>query len=184
MNITIKISVATVLHFIQKYRSLEKASLQEGYVLIRKLELHHSQIQHLCDQWRWKKKNFGEFFLNLSYRTQIGILHLWNIIDTADQEYLLVDEIKDPAVYLFGDPPATVKALHELMIFFNNHGIESFEERTSLDRNNNDVTVPGLTLNVLPHPKKRYGNSSNWGDYIEALEDPDFVLRQILYDRF
>jgi hypothetical protein len=173
---TTTISTRSVLKFIERYRALEKATYQEGYNLIYRLGLNVSTYQHLCDHWKGKKKHFANFFLNLGHETQIKLIQQWGFVDPADEAYLSRKE-DNPVSVLFTDPPATVKAFHKLLLFFNNHGIESFNTYTA---HYSQREIPGFTLTVLPPEKKRFGNSANWGDYILSLEDPDYVIRQIL----
>lgn len=148
------ITQETILTFIRFYRKLEKAPVESGLNLIA-VFAQGNQKSHLQDKWAVQGKDFGRFFLNLSWRNKVKLLNVWGIEDPDDSTYLSLDE-RDPE-YIFGEPPATVKALKSLMVFFLNHGIE---EKPS----------EGIELKKLPDEKKRYGDSTNWGDYILSLE--------------
>lgn len=169
------ISTLSVLKFIERYRALEKAPYQEGYNLIYRLGLNVSTYQHLCAHWKGKKKHFANFFLNLGHETQIKLIQQWGFVDQDDERFLSRKE-ENPISVLFTEPPATIKAFHKLLLFFNNHEINSFKPYTS---HYSQQEIPGFNLTVQPPEKKRYGNSANWGDYILSLDDPDYVIRQI-----
>ena len=147
---------------------MEKASLNTGYLLIAKTIAvdDNSLYDHLCSHWRSKKKAFVEFFLNLSSRNQIKILHYWGIVDPDDTEYLQIDEYEKPELYLFGDSPKTRELLHNLLLFFLNHGLSERPDH-------------GLHLDNIPK-KKTYGNSANWGDYVLNHSNPGRILSIII----
>jgi hypothetical protein len=173
-----KVSVETIIQFIEEYRDLEKAKYQVGYDLIRFALTGSNQAlyQHLCGHWKSKKKSFDAFFTNLGYKNQIKILNYWGIHDDADLAYLELER-KEISSYkefraIYASPPATVKACFDLLVFFYNHGIESFRPYKFQS---------GLTLPYQPSEKKRFGNSQNWGDFILSLKDPAFVINQILW---
>lgn len=165
-------STELILRFIRNYRALENSTYAEGFNFFRKFIDASGQshlYEHLCSHWKGKRKDFGSFFMNLDTPNQIRILHLWGIHDPGDQAYLSLDA--DPITFLVAQPPATISKLVKILIFFNNHGIESFPPYASL---------PGLHLTVLPQAKRRYGNTANWGHYILSLVSPEYVLDQIL----
>ncbi|WP_236648919.1 hypothetical protein [Spirosoma sp. 209] len=66
-----------------------------------------------------------------------------------------------------GRPPAKALQLHQLLKFFENHGI-------------NPQLTRQIALTELPDSDKRFGNSANWGDYILSLSDPEPLLRQLI----
>lgn len=146
------------LQFIQCYRMMEKAPLAAGYEVILKV-VPRWQADHLCDHWRGKRKDFASFFLNLGTSNQIKFQQKFGITDHEDQAYFNLVE-KDEIAALFAAAPIKNQLLHNMMLFFNNHGID--EKPTSK-----------ITLKNLPPKSKRFGNSKNWGDYILSLE-PDY----------
>lgn len=158
----------TVIAFIRKYRYLETAVLEEGYRTIALIADNEALRQHLCNHWRSKEKQFGDFFLNLSHRSQIKLLRQWGLHDPDDAAYMKLD----PKDYLFAAAPNTVTQLHKLLVFFLNHGVETCEAYRN---------YPEVRLTVPAPEGKRFGNSANWGDYILSLEDPAEVLTQIFH---
>lgn len=105
-------------------------------------------------------------FLNLSHFRQIYLLHLWTIRDWQDEEYLGT-ALRNPFFRIAGRPPAKALQLHQLIKFFENHGI-------------NAQLTPQITLTELPEEDKCFGNSANWGDYILSLANPEPLLRQLI----
>lgn len=160
-----------VLNFIRNYRKLESSTYEEAFRFIKQFSeaanLSH-QYDHLCSHWKGKQKDFGSFFMNLGTPSQIRILHSWGIKDLDDKAYLAQES--DPVRFLFAKRPETLNRILKVLVFFNNHGIESFGPYANL---------PGLHLTVLPQTKKRYGNSANWGSYVLSLVSPEYVLNQI-----
>lgn len=91
----LKITPGMVIRFIKSYRNLEKASLSEGYRIIRQV-IHDDSIlaSHLCDHWRWKKKGFGHFFLNLDDDVMTRIVTSWSIPNDYKIIFLLRHFVK------------------------------------------------------------------------------------------
>lgn len=154
------------IEFIKRYRAMEQGPFAGGQLLINQVATSW-QRSHLHDQWKSKKKNFGDFFLNLDSELQIKFLQRFGINDNEDQAYLDLVENK-PVAALWACTPIKHQLLRNLLLFFCNHGI------------NHQVT-PAISLDKLPAKTKRFGNSKNWGDYILSLA-PDkqaFLLGQI-----
>lgn len=172
------IPVEEILQFITSYRALEQMPLEDGFAHLRaitpKLPLLDSQEaqevkelrQHFRNHWYSKRQGFGQFYLNLSHYRQIYLLHLWNIKDWQDAEYLGTSLI-NPFFRIAGRPPAKALQLHQLVKYFENHGI-------------NPNQFPSIPMNDLPVFEKRFGNSANWGDYILSLPDPEPLLRVMI----
>ena len=164
-----------ILRFIGQYRSLEQMPLEDGFAHLRVIsplmpgeeETALTELrQHLRNQWYTKERQFGQFFLNLSHYRQIYLLQAWNICDWQDEEYVGTAS-RNPFFRVAGRPPATALQLHQLVKFFENHGI-------------NSQLTPQITLTELPVPDKRFGNASNWGDYVLSLAQPEPLLRQLI----
>jgi len=161
------------IQFLKIYHHLEKQRLEEGFSLIRKVFHSHGAetVSHMMDHWRDKKKLFGSFYLNTSYRTQIKILHEFGITSDQDAEYLAGFDQEDGEMKMFFvEPPVLCKSFKNLLVFFHNHGI-------------NEQTYDWLTLSNLPKTSaKRYGQSYNWAGYILSLdkEEQKRVLETIL----
>jgi hypothetical protein len=175
-----------ILQFIRAYRTLEQMPLEDGFAHLRAVspvlpgedEAEVKELrQHFRNQWYTKERHFGLFFLNLSHFRQIYLLHLWDIRDWQDEEYLGT-ALRNPFFRITGRPPAQAWQLHQLIKFFENHSI-------------NPQPTPQITLSELPEGDKRFGNSANWGDYILSLANAEPLLRQFIgyeneagYDRF
>lgn len=147
--------VLTTTEFINAYREVEKGAPKLAEDIINYLEKHKSTAQHLCSSWRGRKQDWGSFYLNLSHDFQYKILKFWGMGDPAGDEYAL-QVSENPVKMLFADVPDSIMWPHELLKFFNNHGIDESPET-------------GITLTSLPPDDRRYGNSANWGDYILSL---------------
>ena len=94
---------ADLFNFLRCYRDMEKAKIEEGFqqiVLACKDNPHVTS--HLCDHWRWKKKDFGSFFLNLDPGNQKLFCKAFNV-----------------------DHPLGQPLLNRLILFFNNHYIDA-----------------------------------------------------------
>lgn len=136
---------------------MEKATLDIGYYIIRKVYAEKHFKDHLCDHWRGKKKCFSSFYLNLGTESQIMLLHYFGIKSEEDAKYLKMTE-QDERSALFLDAPPVARTLHNLLLFFHNHGMNEGKIRE------------GIYLKTVPKvQKKRYGNSANWGDFILSL---------------
>ena len=120
-------------------------------------KLSYSTINHLCDHWKGKKKDFASWYLNLGTQTQIFILHALGIVSNQDEEWL--SEFKrDEMTAMFMNAPDVAGSLNSLILFFNNNSIDAgtFEYHN----------IPTTGVNFPTQLKKRYGNSANWGDFI------------------
>ena len=167
------LATETVIHFIQCYRRLEQLPLEDGFAELRCLTESGKDVgdlslqQHFRNHWFSKDRAFGQFYLNLPHYRQIYLLHHWGIEGAEDTMYLF-DSIRNPAFALMEKPPVIVWQLHELVKFFENHGI-------------NEQLTPNIRLAVLPDEMdKRFGNTANWGDYILSLPDPAPVLNCLM----
>ncbi|ADB42802.1 hypothetical protein [Spirosoma linguale] len=164
-----------ILNFIRAYRTLEQMPLEDGFAHLRAIspmllgekegELKELR-QHFRNQWYDKERHFGLFYLNLSHYRQIYLLNHWEIRDWQDNEYIGMT-LRNPYFRIVGRPPAKALQLHQLLKFFENHGI-------------NPQLTGQITLTELPDSDKRFGNSANWGDYILSLTDPEPLLRQLI----
>lgn len=165
MENSIQIDLDQVLHFIKQYRALEMSSLQDGFDFIERVLARGDKklYSHLCDHWQSKEKRFGSFYLNLSYQSQIRILRSWGILDPDDLIYLSLDEDDT----YFKPVPVTAKAIHTIMLYFLNHGID--EEPSK-----------GIALTHIPAFENCFGNSENWGNYVLNHPQPESILDQIL----
>jgi hypothetical protein len=164
-----------IQHFIRSYRALEQMPLEDGFAHLRAIsppilgddQQEEKQLrQHFRNQWYDKERHFGLFYLNLSHDRQIYLLHHWNILDWQDGEYLGT-ALHNPYFRVMARPPGKALQLHQLLKFFENHGI-------------NKQLTGGITLTELPPENKRYGNSANWGDYILSLSNPEGLLRELV----
>ena len=147
--------VVTAEKFITAYRQVEKGTPKIGEDVINYLEKHKPTAQHLCSSWRGRKQDWGSFYLNLSHDFQYKILKFWGMGEPEGEEYAQQVQ-KNPAKMLFADVPDGIMWPHELLKFFNNHGIQEKPEI-------------GITLTQLPADDRCFGNSANWGDYILSL---------------
>lgn len=151
--------------FIHEYRNMENADTKTNEQLIKRIVSPAWVAEHLCDSWGGRKNNFGDFFLNLDHETQADFIEAWGIQIPGLQEYKTALE-KDAMAILFATVPPTLAWLHELLKYFYNNGI-------------GDRKV--LILGNLPDESKRYGSSTNWGNYILSLssEGRELVLQQL-----
>jgi len=156
-------SIDQAIQFIQRYHFLEKQNVKTGFDFIRRVFAKEgkSGTDHLCDQWKFKKKIFSSFYLNLGFRKQIAIMHEFGIVSDDDKAYLEGWEKADgdPSINMYWvTPPALCKSFQSLLLFFNNHGIQA---------------QPYQWLNLTDLPKqdsKCFGNSYNWAGYILTLD--------------
>lgn len=157
--------------FITAYRKLEQAPPSVAKQLIRQVADTEQVAAHLCNSWDGRGQDFGDFYLNLSHKTQYRILRAWELGDDAGEAY--EKKVTENAMApLFTKMPLSIWWPHELLKFFYNHGISQKPAK--------DVSLPRL-----PAEDKQYGNSTNWGDYILGIspgEQTD-VLNQIIGNR-
>ncbi|TDE09769.1 hypothetical protein [Dyadobacter psychrotolerans] len=157
--------IKDAITFIHEYRSMENADMATNERLIKRVVTPTWKADHLCDSWGGRRNNFGSFFLNLDHMTQGDFIEGWGMEIPALHAYKTAYE-QNPISVVFADPPITIKWLHELLKYFSNNGIG--------DRSD-------LILSNLPDQEKRYGNSTNWGNYILSLstEGRELVLHQL-----
>lgn len=158
----------SALTFIQAYREIEKSTIKAGEGIIRQVFTGQVNSGHLCSSWRGRKRDWGDFYLNLSRSSQYLFLKFCGLEHPAGDGYLEKVEA-DSIATLFIDPPECIEWPHELLKFFYNHGIDT-------------NPASGITLTTLPAGKQRYGNSCNWGNYILSLpaSEQQRVLSEIL----
>ncbi|MEZ0612332.1 hypothetical protein ACAW74_27735 [Fibrella sp. WM1] len=174
-NVSALIPTETVLHFIRCYRRLEQLPLEDGFAELACVstdpdEASEQQLRkHFRAHWYSKERAFGRFYLNLPHYRQLYLLHHWEIVHYEDATYLWECQ-RDSRYALVGPPPLLVRQIHELALYFENHGISL---QPSLD-----VTLPSLPQNFA----LRFGNTANWGDYLLALPEPEAeaVISQML----
>ncbi|WP_225309723.1 hypothetical protein [Larkinella humicola] len=173
------IPVEDIILFIESYRNLEKMPLEDGFAHLRAItpsilgeneEDLKELRQHFRNHWYSKNRAFGQFYLNLSHYRQVYLLNHWNIFDWQDEEYTGTC-LRNPFVRVAGRPPAKAFQLHQLVKFFENHGIS----QDLLDQ---------FSLPPIDDFDKRFGNATNWGDYVLTLTDPEPLLRYLIeYER-
>ncbi|WP_130855636.1 hypothetical protein [Olivibacter jilunii] len=153
--------------FIAEYRKVESATPRVGEELIKAVVKDKGTAAHLCRSWRGRKRDWGDFYLNLSRDVQYGFLKAWGLGRPEGEAY--IKEMKaNPIAMLWADAPTCIEWPHTLLKFFYNHGISV-------------KPAVGIVLPKLPSEKKCFGNSTNWGNYILSLSDEERknVLRQI-----
>ena len=154
---TSSVSTEDILRFIECYRDFERLPLKDGYALItaalKTYPGHEHQVSHLCDHWRWKKREFGAFWLNLDYRLILCFLKYWYFdVEGADAYVNRIDTDARSAMFL--EPPVLAKTLRDVVLFFGNH---SLDVSTFIDL---------LGFAPVPPAKNRFGNGTNWGKAI------------------
>ena len=169
------ISPEEVTHFIKAYRALEQMPMEDGFAHLRAItpllpgedeQEVKAMRQHFRNAWYDKNRAFGQFYLNLSHFRQVYLLQHWDIGDWQDGEYIGTC-LRNPYYRIMGRPPAKALQLHQLLKFFENHGIDP-------------QPAPSITLTQLPSPDQRFGNATNWGDYLLTLSNPEPLLRQLI----
>ncbi|GLU56443.1 hypothetical protein Dfri01_59040 [Dyadobacter frigoris] len=159
--------ISSAVLFIEKYRKMELADNKSNEHFIKKVVSTDWIAEHLCDAWRQKRNDFGDFFLNLDDSIQGDFIEAWGISVPGLKSYK--DELEDNPEYGWDNqPPEMIFWLFGLVKYFYNNGIGGRK----------DVILP-----VEPPEDKRFGNSTNWGDYILSMSGygRDMVLHQI-YD--
>ena len=151
--------VTSAQKFITAYREIEAGDPKLTDDIILYLEKHKSTAEHLCDSWRGRKQDWGDFYLNLSHAFQYKILRFWGMADPAGEQYFKQVEAK-PMAMMWADLPDCIMWPHELLKFFYNHGISEIPE-------------PGIILSTLPPFDQSYGNSANWGAYVLSLPEAE-----------
>jgi hypothetical protein len=156
--------IGNVITFIRRYREMEKSGLAYGYALIDQLVDDQSLRRHLQGHWKGKKKGFGQFFLNLSYKNQIKLIMLLGISDPQDIEFLNkgFNSVEEE---IFARPVGFVLNAHSLLLYFENNGI-------------NRTPEIGISDAMLPSSARRYGNSANWGDF--CLKHPEVAVKILI----
>jgi hypothetical protein len=146
-------SAKEISSFIAHYLEFEKQSNAKSFITILEVFRDKHYKEHLCDKWKGYEKDFGRFFLNLSPDAQISWLFHHKMAFAEDLVYKQKLAENQKAA-LFATMPAHAAAFHNTLLFFNNHGICE------------DPTDDGyIHLDELPAASKRYGNSTNWGNY-------------------
>ena len=174
MNINFdELNVDQILHFIRSYRRLEQMHLEDGFAelaCVAKSDQAGEEKrlrQHFRNHWYSKERGFGRFYLNLPHYRQLYLLHQWDLVHYEDATYLWECE-RDGRFALMAEVPPLAKQFHQLILFFENHGI------------NKQVTAT-IVLDSLPiESDLQFGNSANWGDYILLLDHPEGLLKQII----
>lgn len=158
--------IANAVVFINAYRKFETMSVKASSAIITAIVPEY-QSQHLCNSWKGRNKNFGDFFLNLSHATQGDFIKYFKIPVAGLDDFKKAKEVVSMETIFMTGPP-TVMWLHELIKYFYNHSVDSIEE---------------LELPNIDYKGDRYGCSTNWGKYILSLqhENQYRVLSQ-LYD--
>lgn len=158
---------STAIRFMGLYRKLEKAAQTTAHNFIKHVSINEYTANHFIRSWNGRKNDFGDFYLNLSWLMQYRILKFWELADSAGDKYAAA-LLENNIATLFLDPPQCVMWPSELLKFFYNHGIMEECER-------------GVYLTHMPVSEKRYGNSSNWADYIISLplDEKKKLLKQI-----
>lgn len=166
-------SIDPVIHFIHSYRRLEQMPLEDGFAelaCVAKSDLIEEEKRlrkHFRAHWYSKNRSFGQFYLNLPQYRQIHLLHQWDLTHYEDATYLWECE-RDSRFALMAQAPPLARQLHGLVLFFENHSI-------------NRQVAGRIELATLPvDPDRRFGNSTNWGDYILSLAEPGDLLRQLI----
>ena len=151
--------------FLQAYRNFENTDTDTNEKFIKSIISPDWIAEHLCNSWGGRKNDFGDFFLNLDPVIQGDFISSWGIHVDGLQRYREAQH-NDPAASLFQPAPAKIIWLNGLVKYFYNNGIGG----------RRDLILPNL-----PSFEKRYGNSTNWGNYILSLstDDRELVLQQL-----
>ncbi len=161
-----QIPINLILQFLSKYREFEKATYDEGKHIINSAFPRSMTASYLVDRWRYNKKNFGGFFLNLDSVNQITLLHYWGIKGDDDAKFL--EEYKKNQMVALFTSPRLRTLMHNVVLFFNNQGITKkiwFRESEPVD----------FQFSVFPKEAKCFGNSANWADFVLSLPRPEQV---------
>lgn len=161
------IDIHSAVTFIKEYRIIEKADAAMGQELMEYVLPGHPQKDHLGDSWLIKKNDWGRFYLNLSHAMQYEFLKFWGLQSFEGDNYA-ADVKLNPMKMLFAPLPPVIYWPHQLLVFFNNHGIS-------------EMPAKGVKLSNLPPDEQCFGNSANWGDYILSLStaEQERVLNEI-----
>lgn len=141
--------------FLLQYRAMETNTQENNRNIIRATVPEYIK-GHLISSWEGRQNNFGDFYLNLDYKMQGQFLLTFGIPVLGFAEYK--QKIKaDPLSAMFLKPPVIIKWLRDLLVFFNNNGIDT-------------DAIPGITLDYIPSDNAHcYGNSTNWANYMLSL---------------
>lgn len=124
---------------------------------------------HLILSWLSNDKNFAKWYLNLDVEFMYYILATFKVLnyrDSEEAEYLNLIEA-DPIEAALLPMPDLLEQCRNLLIFFIGTQVRH-------------TLIPGTTLSKVP--KKTFGNSANWGDYILSLPSSDqkAIIQHIL----
>lgn len=158
-----EISQENVAKFIDVYHHYEEGPEKMFWPVIDKIADNKDQASHLKDQWHSKSKGFGQFFLNLSWRKKIKLLSIFDLADSADLSFL-VKKYNHPHDEIFDKPEGFSMVASELLMYFENHGINPWPQL-------------GITEEILPEMKQRFGNSYNWAEFY--FKNPQILINHV-----
>lgn len=167
------------IEFIQEYRNLEKMQYLQANSFLETIfaQKPKYQIKAIIEKWKNKKKKFGDFFFGLDVDMLICLYTYWGI-DDPEAESFIQNTKENPMAKLFISPSNKYLRIRNLLMFFENHGI-------------NPQATSFLTLNSIPESNgegsfsesnPRFGNATNWGKYILGLgeQEQQRIVRTIL----
>src|SRR5690625_4531664 len=111
--------IHNAIKFIRRYREFEKKPLDSSLKEIKYI----FQSDHLVSSWGGRKRDFGDFYLNLSHTSQYRFLEYWQLPDEEAEEYVR-KMTEDEMAMLWVTPPIAIYLPHQLLLFFYNHGID------------------------------------------------------------
>lgn len=158
-------NIVQAIGFIKHFRKLEKSTYEEFSYIINGIFKESKLVDNLMYKWKYTKKSFGAWYLNLGTENMIKLLHYFGIVDPQDEEYLkLLKEDEELMIY-FEEAPETVKHYRSLVLFFCNTNILSLGQENFILK--------------LPSGVKAFGRTANWGEFILSLtnsKEQEYVI--------
>ena len=155
--------------FIQRFTYIESVLTKPNALEYLRAQ-QKGKIKAVRDQWDYiirqfmdRDRNFGSMFLSLDNHHQLLIIMTWGVFPdqfTTFQEYKRLIEDNDLAA-CFDAPPVPMQIIHNMVLFFCNHGI-SYN------------VAPGIGFQNIPPDSptksftnsKCYGNTKNWAAHL------------------
>lgn len=169
-NIDSTNSLVNTLGLVKHYRRLELSTYDEFKVFLERTFKNDADlVDHLFYKWKYHKKSFGSWFLNLGTENKIKVLHQFGIVDPQDEEFFKLIKEDEELILFFDEAPDTVRLLNSVLLFFCNTNLQN---------------LSGLKFSIkIPSGNKAYGNTANWGDFFLSLkttqEQENIVIRAI-----
>ena len=165
------ITLKQTIDFIAVYHQLETSNDSLAFGVITHVVTNIYEAKDICKLWENRKKNFGNFFENVSQSNQFKLLEFWGLPELHTDHYY--DKGASPEaglnLFLYGEGKESTgyhSWAQELLKYFSKNRI---------------CDSTRLELPKAPDKDNAYGDSFNWAMYLLSLkpQEQNFVLIQI-----